>query len=347
MEVPVKINIQNAPKIEENFSYNNQEYQLKIISSNETLIIRIEKNAIEDLSEYYENKYKIQDLYSVNKFFRQFDTINEAFKGLENNKIIIIEKSNLEAYSINVENSILYLKVNLYLMTGETQLVNIKLNKIKYTEAEVNTKLKEYIKYIKSIPGVNDLITSYEKLINQINFSNVKSKIIPKLEDFKFIYEELCKKLNKTKLKFIQKFNVLKDGDSSKEFHKKCDNIGPNLSIIKTKENIIFGGFTMNNWSCGTTNKKDDLAFLFNFQNKKIYNIKKGDNAIYCSNSLLINYYNGKGNYSSLYVNNNCLKEKGLTCPKSDTSYNFSKNYELNNGNQYFYVSEMEIYEVQ
>ena len=343
MEVPVKINTQNDPKIEENVSYNNQEYQLKIISSNDTLIIRIEKNTIEDLSEYYENKYKIQDLYSVNKFFRQFDTINEVFKGLGNNKIIIKEKTSLETYSINVENSILYLKMNLYLMTGETQLVNIKLNKIKYTEAEINTKLKDYIKYIKSIPGVNDLITSYEK--QRIVF-NEKSKIIPKLEDFKFIYEELCKNLNKTKLKFIQKFNVLKDGDTAKEFHQKCDDIGPNLSIVKTKENIIFGGFTMNNWSCVTTNKKDDLAFLFNFQNKKIYNIKKGDNAIYCGNNNLINFYNGKG-CSSLYVYNDCLKAQGNTCTKTDTSYNFSKDYELNNGNQNFYVSEMEIYEIQ
>ena len=40
------------------------------------------------------------------------------------------------------------------------------------------------------------------------------------------------------------------------------------------------GGFTTRNWEYEEKSKKDDLAFIFNFNNKKIFNIKKGENAI-------------------------------------------------------------------
>ena len=336
----------NKFKITENLSYYNQKYNLKIFKSddNQNLIMKIESNDIENSDYYYQINYKLQDLYSLNKFFRQFDTIDEVLNAIENNKKIINEKVNfLQVYNISIENFIFILNINLYLMSGEIQLLKIQLNKIKLTDNEIIIKLKKYIKYIKRIPGVNELIEPYDT--DEIFYP--KSNIIKKIEDFNFIYQELCQKLYKNELKFVQKFNVLKDGDSATKFHEKCDNIGPNLSIIKTKENIIFGGFTMNNWSGNDIYKKDDLAFVFNLQNKKIYNIKRGENFIYCHKDNLIVFHNCKGNYFTLYVSNNCLWNPSNTCSNNDSSFqNFTIDYELNNGNQFFYVSEMEIYEI-
>ena len=354
MDAPTPLNINNYDNNNQKnnklkiLSYNNQNYNLKIFKSddNQNLIIKMESNDIENSDYYYQINYKLQDLYSLNKFFRQFDTIDEVLNAIENNKKLINEKEkNLKVYNISIENSKFYLNINLYLMSGEIQLLKIQLNKTKLTDKEIIIKLKEYIKYIKGIPGVNELIEFYKNRGKEIFYP--KSNIIKKIEDFNFIYQELCTKLNKKELKFVQKFNVLKDGDSATKFHEKCDNIGPNLSIIKTKENIIFGGFTMNNWSGNSINKKDDLSFVFNLQNKKIYNIKKGENSIYCSKSNLINFHNAKGGYSTLYVINNCLSKRSNTCCKNDSSYqNFTIDYELNNGNQFFNVSEMEIYEI-
>ena len=85
-------------------------------------------------------------------------------------------------------------------MSGDIKLISIKMNPIKLNQNEIIERLKSYIKYIKSIPGVNELISSYE---NKSTISNKKlnitpkSNIIPNFEDFKFIYEELCQKLNK------------------------------------------------------------------------------------------------------------------------------------------------------
>ena len=347
MEAPTPLN--DDAIISKQLSLENKFYNLEIIPTLEELIIKISPNEVEDCDFIYEIKYKLNDLYSLNKYFRQFDTIDEVVKALKNNEKIIKEKSDGKVYDIKFENN-LFFQIHLYLMSGDIHLLSIKMNTKKLNQNEIIDKLKSYIKYLKSIPGVNELIYSYENqnLNNQKNFI-FESKIIPNVKDFKFIYDEICKQLKKKKIKLIQRFNVLKDGDSAKVFHEKCDSIGPNISIIKTSENLIFGGFTVNNWSPQTTIKKDDSAFLFNFQTKKIHNIKKGENATYCIDSQLINFYNNKHNaYSTLALVDCCLNKGGVTCQIKDTSYlNFTKDYELNNGQLSFQVSEFELYEIK
>ena len=347
MAAPTPLNDDSI--ISKQLSLENKFYNLEIIPTLEELIIKISPNEVEDCDFIYEIKYKLNDLYSLNKYFRQFDTIDEVVKALKNNEKIIKEKSDGKVYDIKFENN-LFFQIHLYLMSGDIHLLSIKMNTKKLNQNEIIDKLKSYIKYLKSIPGVNELIYSYENqnLNNQKNFI-FESKIIPNVKDFKFIYDEICKQLKKKKIKLIQRFNVLKDGDSAKVFHEKCDSIGPNISIIKTSENLIFGGFTVNNWSPQTTIKKDDSAFLFNFQTKKIHNIKKGENATYCVDDVLIDFHNNKNNAcSSLVLLDHCLNNWCNTCQIKDTSYiNFTKDYELNNGQLYFQVSEFELYEIK
>ena len=343
MEAPTPLN--DDAIISKQLSLENKFYNLEIIPTLEELIIKISPNDVEDCDFIYEIKYKLNDLYSLNKYFRQFDTIDEVVKALKNNEKIIKEKSDDKVYDIKFENN-LFFQIHLYLMSGDIHLLSIKMNTKKLNQNEIIDKLKSYIKYLKSIPGVNELIYSYENQ-NQKAFS-FESKIIPNVKDFKFIYDEICKQLNKKEIKLIQRFNALKDGDSAKVFHEKCDNIGPNISIIKTSDNLIFGGFTVNNWSPQTITKKDDSAFIFNFQTKKIHNIKKGENAIYCYGNLLINFYNSKGGYSTLHIPDHCFNSNCNTCPIKESAYtNFSKDYELNNGSQKFKVSEFELYEIK
>lgn len=53
-------------------------------------------------------------------------------------------------------------------------------------------------------------------------------------------------------------------GFDSKEFHNKCDNQGPTVTLIQYNKQFLFGGFTRAPWS--TTNDKvvhDEMAFLF------------------------------------------------------------------------------------
>ena len=71
----------------------------------------------------------------------------------------------------------------------------------------------------------------------------------------------------------------------------------------------------------------------------------KGYNATYCALDHLICFYNGNG-YGTIYIADNFVNCH--TSPISASSYqNFSRDFELNNGNEEFVVSEMEIYEIE
>ena len=76
------------------------------------------------------------------------------------------------------------------------------------------------------------------------------------------------------------------NGTDSSDFHKYCDNKGSTLTLVKTSEDKIFGGFTPLNWNenGGYYNDLSNQTFIFSLNLKKKYNmINKDRCAIYCS----------------------------------------------------------------
>ena len=155
-------------------------------------------------------------------------------------------------------------------------------------------------------------------------------------------------------IKYTLVYRATRDGDSAKNFHWKCDFIGPNLTLIKTKKNFIFGGCTYKGWKHlfkdikkeepeFGTELKDEKAFTFSVNEQKIYkNGKINENAIYCNN-----------NYGPVFKNNffkiydECLKNGGM-CGKIEES-NFEgqeKEYEFNGGEEKFEIEEMEVFQM-
>ena len=345
MEAPLPKIYEDQKSIKKEIPLNNDIYILQIINKNDNLTFKVESKNIENLDYFYEIKYELNDLYKLSRYFRQFDNFEEVIESLKNNENIMKEKKSLKSYELEFTNHSMVLTLNLYLMSGKVESLNIQLNKEKYNDKEIIFKLKEYIKAIKNIPEINNLIEKHLYKNEKFNFIE-KSNIIPKIEDFYFIGNKICENLNKKEIKLTLKFSALKNGDTSAEFHRLCDNIGPNITIVQTKDNLVFGGFTMNNWS-GNGPKKDNLAFLFNIQNKKIYPIRREENAIYCGNGWLSNFYHGKGGAASLHIANNFFLNNNNTCNLKDTSFEgFNSDYELNNGNQNFKILNLEIYEI-
>lgn len=354
MEAPLPKIYEDQKSIKKEIPLNNDIYILQIINKNDNLAFKVESKNIENLDYFYEIKYELNDLYKLSRYFRQFDNFEEVIESLKNNENIMKEKKSLKSYELEFTNHSMALTLNLYLMSGKVESLNIQLNKEKYNDKEIIFKLKEYIKAIKNIPEINNLIEKYFYKKENHLYKNKKikfiekSNIIPKIEDFYFIGNKICENLNKKEIKLTLKFSALKNGDTSAEFHRLCDNIGPNITIVQTKDNLVFGGFTMNNWS-GNGPKKDNLAFLFNIQNKKIYPIRREENAIYCGNEWLSNFFHGNGGLSSLHIANNFFSEMIInnTCNLKDTSFEgFNSDYELNNGNQNFKILNLEIYEI-
>ena len=53
------------------------------------------------------------------------------------------------------------------------------------------------------------------------------------------------------------------DGDTKNIFHNKCDNQGPTVSIIGSKDGHIFGGYASQSWDKNTHFISDVNSFLF------------------------------------------------------------------------------------
>ena len=95
------------------------------------------------------------------------------------------------------------------------------------------------------------------------------SKILTKPEEYNFL-EKIFQEKTKKKFKPNLLFRATRDTDNCLIFHKKCDNIKDTLTLVKTKTGNIFGGYASETWN-GNNYKKDDEAFCFSIDLKKVY----------------------------------------------------------------------------
>ena len=84
--------------------------------------------------------------------------------------------------------------------------------------------------------------------------------------------------INLTEFSAAQKFKLVykatTDGFSVQTFHEKCDKIRGTLTIIKTTNESVFGGYTNEDWTGEFINKFDPNAFIFSYINKENSPIK-------------------------------------------------------------------------
>ena len=155
-------------------------------------------------------------------------------------------------------------------------------------------------------------------------------------------------------IKYKLIYRCSKHGDTAKNFHMKCDYIGPNMILVKTKKNFIFGGVTTKSWKhlLKDTKKddpeygteiKDEKAFGFSINLKKVYKNGKPDEfIIFCNN-----------NYGPVFKNiyfkifDECFKNGGI-CGNMEES-NFigqEKDYEFNGEEKKFEVEDIEVFQI-
>ena len=129
-------------------------------------------------------------------------------------------------------------------------------------------------------------------------------------------------------------------GDQALTFHQKCDNLNMSLVLIETTKNIRFGGFTTKSWSGNNVKKKDNNAFVFNLETNSIFDIKFNEPAIGCYPKFGPVFFG-----CQIRIYDNFFSKGGTTCHKS-LNYYTTKDYELNNGEQFFYVKDIEVYDI-
>ena len=140
-------------------------------------------------------------------------------------------------------------------------------------------------------------------------------------------------------------FKATRDGQHCSKFHSKCDNKVQLLVFIKTTKGEIFGGYTEEGFRSRNSALKDNNAFVFSFSTKKIYNAKYNEKVIY-DHSGYGPYFNASGN-GVIDINSNMLHDKSNTCTIKNSYFEgMTIDYELNNGQQCFYIQEIEIYQI-
>ena len=338
---------------------NNIEYKILIgiLKTNEKyLLIKIRKEL--NYNFFYQSLYEYGELAGL---------INEFNKN--NNSIDIIYEHFLDIfkkkkYKIKEENGYLIFIFYVLNENKEQKENKLKLEKINEDKKAVNDNMLNDIKQLKienkNLKNENELyknkIVDLEQKIKDILKENLKnydiiseidSKIID-INDIKFIEKYLINRITKQVLTI--KYNLLyrgsKDGYKAKNFHHNCDKKKPTLTIIKSSTNHRFGGFTEQSWEQDANDYiKDDNAFCFSIDKKKIYEIKKGENAI-CTKITKGPNFLSKG-WSIINIVDDCNINESNTCKKDECFYNnYSEDYEINGGIKQFTVDEIEVYEI-
>ena len=119
-------------------------------------------------------------------------------------------------------------------------------------------------------------------------------------------------------------------------FHQKCNDKTPTIVIIHTENNYKFGGYTEKSWS---SSSKDDNAFCFSINLKKIYNIIKGRKAIGCGNGPIFygDYYNFI-QISEKYGHHSCKKNSNYEGVENE--------FEISGGIDKFTLLDYEVFQI-
>ncbi len=324
-------------------------YSLEKIKENKAFYIY--ESIDEILSELFplidEGKTKINEEsnsinLSIDLPFQKIKTIDFIIKEKEkpdsekiNELFNIVVGQNKEINDLKKEVNIL--KENLTILTNKINLIEKKNN-------EIFNKIEQKEREEREREEREREEREREEREREERENKVDSVIINSLMNIKFIINRLNNlgKFSNKKLSLNLLYRATRDGEIE-TFHQNCDNKNDELVIIKTKKGIIFGGYTEIGFKNTGDYIKDENAFVFSYSKQKIYDNMKDKNAIYCS-SYKGPCFSGR-NY--FVININAFKSQGNTCPASNSYYKgITSDYELNNGECYFDINEIEVFQI-
>ena len=185
-------------------------------------------------------------------------------------------------------------------------------------------------------------------LVNLLEYSPLESVIIIKEKDEKdfFLLCNFNDGLKKCKLLY----RASRDGFRAANFHAKCDGVPNTLTIIKTTQGYVFGGYTTISWDQSGAYKNDSNAFIFSFTNivnKPVKMLYKNDGySTYCESNCGPTF--GGGN--DFYIGDNCNANGSsfsslLSYTLDGYTYGSYESQSFLAGAYNFQVSEIEVFQ--
>jgi len=362
--------------------------KLEIFLSESNKQINIGDRINKGIKSLNNEKNNIKLLTYISKINKSEKEMKNLFQELMRNIKISFEKEkkiiNYEEYYFNgipSPKDIQFKDIDLNSVNISWKIDNIKINNIDNKEIKYKVEMKKENKnkkFIKVYEGnnnnckienlkrdtnyefrlcsfYNDLIGSWTKLykiktFDEINCdSNILKESNRENEFLKVIYN-WCKF---KKLELI--YRATRDGGDNINFHKKCDNQGPNIMLFRNDKGNIFGGYVSVSWTNSGNYQLAPGSFLFTLTN--IHNTQPTKFQLNNNNKHQI-YFNSDygpvfGN-SDLYFYGSFLNQNNSNCysyfPKAFED-NLGKGKSIftgdfNNNNEYIKMNEIEIFKI-
>jgi hypothetical protein len=324
-------------------SSDDKSYSLKFFVKSEKIEIYISNNNSIYLS--YKASFTIDELHKLNKYFRQFDTINEAYDFLIN-----IEKIE-EIINIKVEDKFINLKLSLpKISKAKMQIeINFIIPVVEIKESDLIIKLCEKMEKIdileKKINYIFSILRKTEKNFKDYeiiskNIKNIESNIVT-IEDFATVQIGIREKLNKTIKEAKLLYRASRDGDSA-QFHSKCDGKKNTVTFVQAKNGRKFGGFANQAFNSNNSWISDPNCFVFSLFYNECYYYNNNGYMIYGSSSYGP-LWGGVSSYD-LYLASGCLNN--TTSTSNQQSFNYLNRVNALTGSSNFQAEDYETYEL-
>ena len=324
----LKESIDNLIKTNEKIAKDREDIHLKIEKTFSKIRSKVNNREEEILAEV---NGLFDKMYIDEKNLKKWDELPNSIKSsLEKGKKIESNDDKLVLFideCINIEN-------NLKEINKINQIIKKNIDK-GYKEVQFNFDEEQI-----------DSLLGYIKIFGNISVNNFDSSILhTNIKKQETIINWIREKTNKNFIRFEKIFIMNKNGSSSKDFHKYCDNNGPTLTLIKTINNKIFGGFTPLNWDISGVDKIDEnnQTFIFSLNSMKKYDMINKDKSAICCNR----EYGPSFGASDFCILSNM--KKGETYANEVTNFLSNNNLELTGGegnNEYFDVDNFEVLKV-
>ncbi len=135
-------------------------------------------------------------------------------------------------------------------------------------------------------------------------------------------------------------------GWTAKDFHDRCDNKGPTISLFKVKDGDVIGGYSKAQWSSDGKHVGDSDAMLFNLSCQRHFPNKGYGREICCHTSW--GPYYGAGELAAGSPFNGqgyCRSNAG--CSAYGIPKEGGKNALTNQDNGFFTITELEVWSIK
>ena len=294
---------------------------------------------------------------SIEKSYEKIcNELEEIKKNIQNNQALIkrielLEQNLKEENQKNIQNNqrIELLEQNLKEENQKNIELKQKVDEIINEKNQLKNIINELVKENQNQKKIlNELLIMKESNVNKLKEKeyNIESKIIKKKEEIELLINRLKYKKKNKLIQFNLIYRASIDGDSPNNYHYNCDGKKNTLCVIETKKGCKFGGYTETTIKSGNgIDDKDPNAFVFSLNKMKIYeNMKKDKNAVCHSKGWGPIF---RSDSFAVWDQKFFFYNEHKVGTKSSSNFGvFDIDYELNNGEQYFSIQELEVFEI-